>query len=585
MTKEYDFTFIIPNTRWHRNGKGRYWNHIPYPEGILTAVLRQEGYSVNHIDANVGDYSVEDLTREVERNAGRVVGVSAMSVEYKDAVHATFDAVKRARPDVKTVIGGVYPSLSPNVPMRDPNIDYIVISEGERRLVNLMRAIDAGSGFDKVDGLHYRVGEGRDGWKTVERTDNGNVKNLDDLPLPDYSDYDTNTLFNWTQKYTQNFQFKNLPMSIMMTSRGCVYKCTYCGAGKDGNPINDGIKKRSPESVLREIDMMRERYGLREVVFVDDSLLLGKDEKNQAANGRIIEIMKGIAERRKAGADFVWKSNNLDLRHVPRPSAIRQRGDDNDLLHWMRESGCYQISISLESGSPETFKRMKRPTNLEHAVERLQAIRDYGFDQVCSNFIVGMPGDTWDDILKTFEFADEMVNRRRLLDYALFSIFTPLPGTEAGEEAARAGYLPDGFDPDEFYGFGQGFVTTPEFSPKELQIKRAYEWDRINFRTDRVDHQKKIANMLGITMEEQNAWRRQTRENAGVQVALADTVDKQVKNGLPNLFHRDTYSENRPPATRENGTIHLPIVNSERSPVYEIPEDKTIDQPAKISDL
>ena len=41
----------------------------------------------------------------------------------------------------------------------------------------------------------------------------------------------------------------------------------------------------------------------------------------------------------------------------------------------MKESGCYQISISLESGSPETFKRMKRPTNLEHAVIRLQEMR------------------------------------------------------------------------------------------------------------------------------------------------------------------------------------------------------------------
>ena len=75
----------------------------------------------------------------------------------------------------------------------------------------------------------------------------------------------------------------------------------------------------------------------------------------------------------------------------------------------MQESGCYQISISLESGSENTFKRMRRPTNLKQAVERLELIKEYGFEEVASNFIIGIPGDSWNDILTTFEFADRMV--------------------------------------------------------------------------------------------------------------------------------------------------------------------------------
>ena len=119
----YDFTFIVPNTRWHRGGEGRYWNHIPYPEAVLSEVLRNENYMVNHIDANVEDLSYEELKDQIKLKAGRVLGISAMSVEYKDAVHETFRAVKEVRPDVKTVIGGVYPSLSPHVAKEDPNID------------------------------------------------------------------------------------------------------------------------------------------------------------------------------------------------------------------------------------------------------------------------------------------------------------------------------------------------------------------------------------------------------------------------------------------------------------------------------
>ena len=60
-----DFTFVIYNTRWHREGNGRYWNHIPYPEGILTAVLRKNGFTVNHIDANTNNYTEEELYQEL----------------------------------------------------------------------------------------------------------------------------------------------------------------------------------------------------------------------------------------------------------------------------------------------------------------------------------------------------------------------------------------------------------------------------------------------------------------------------------------------------------------------------------------
>ena len=513
-----DFTFVIYNTRWHREGDGRYWNHIPYPEGILTAVLRKNGFTVNHIDANTNNYTEEELYRELKEKVGKVVGISALSVEYRDSVHKTLAIIKKADPDVKTVLGGVYPSISPEVAKEDENIDFIVISEGEERLVKLMNALKNKTNFKGIDGLHFRDDERN--WHYNERKAIGNVRNLDDLPFPDYSDYDTKKLFSWSQKYTQNFQFRQLPMTIMMTSRGCVYKCTYCGAGKDGNPINDGIKRRSPGSIMEEIKSLVKNHGIREIIFVDDSLLLPRD--------RIVDILKGITKLREEGYDLVWKSNNLDLRHIPLPHTIKEKKGKDDLLFWMKESGCYQISISLESGSPNTFKRMKRPTNLEHAVIRLQEMRKYGFDEIASNFIIGMPGDTWNDILQTFEFADKITNQDKILDYSLFSIATPLPGTEMYETAKEMKVIPEDLKPEDFYGFGKGVINTEEWTANELQIKRAYEWDRINFSANRPEQHLKIAKMLGITLEELNIWRKETRQNAGVDVKSADKTDEQV---------------------------------------------------------
>ena len=513
-----DFTFVIPNTRWHREGEGRYWNHIPYPEGLLTAVLRKNGYTVNHVDANTNNLTEDELYQILREKVGNVVGISALSVEYRDAVHKTFAIIKKANSEVKTVLGGVYPSISPDVAKEDKNLDFIVIAEGEKRLIDLMDCIKNKKPFDTVDGLHFRDDQKK--WKYNPKTIAGGNDNLDDLPFPDYSDYDTKKLFSWSQKYTQNFQFRQLPMTILMTSRGCVYKCTYCGAGKDGNPINDGIKRRSPNSILDEIKSLVKNHGIREIIFVDDSLLLPRD--------RIVDILKGITKLREEGYDLVWKSNNLDLRHIPLPHTVKEKKGKDDLLFWMKESGCYQISISLESGSPETFKRMKRPTNLDHAVIRLNEMRNYGFDEIASNFIIGMPGDTWNDILTTFEFADRITNQEKLLDYSLFSIATPLPGTEMYEDAKKMEVIPKDLKPEDFYGFGKGVINTEEWTAAELQIKRAYEWDRINFAASRPDHHKKIAKMLGINMQELATWRKETRQNAGVEVKSADKTDEQV---------------------------------------------------------
>ena len=513
-----DFTFVIPNTRWHREGEGRYWNHIPYPEGLLTAVLRKNGYTVNHVDANTNNLTEDELYQILREKVGNVVGISALSVEYRDAVHKTFAIIKKANSEVKTVLGGVYPSISPDVAKEDKNLDFIVIAEGEKRLIDLMDCIKNKKPFDTVDGLHFRDDQKK--WKYNPKTIAGGNDNLDDLPFPDYSDYDTKKLFSWSQKYTQNFQFRQLPMTILMTSRGCVYKCTYCGAGKDGNPINDGIKRRSPNSILDEIKSLVKNHGIREIIFVDDSLLLPRD--------RIVDILKGITKLREEGYDLVWKSNNLDLRHIPLPHTVKEKKGKDDLLFWMKESGCYQISISLESGSPETFKRMKRPTNLDHAVIRLNEMRNYGFDEIASNFIIGMPGDTWNDILTTFEFADRITNQEKLLDYSLFSIATPLPGTEMYEDAKKMEVIPKDLKPEDFYGFGKGVINTEEWTAAELQIKRAYEWDRINFAASRPDHHKKIAKMLGINMQELATWRKETRQNDGVEVKSADKTDEQV---------------------------------------------------------
>ena len=151
------FVFLIPNTAWFGY---RYWHNFPYTVGLLSAVVKKFGYNVEVIDANLENLSEDSLSKKIEAAKPDVVAISAMTIMYRKPVHRSFEIVKRVNGNIATIIGGIYPTLSADIVSRDPNIDYIVSGEGEQRLPALLKAIEANSGFEKIDGLAYRKAAG-----------------------------------------------------------------------------------------------------------------------------------------------------------------------------------------------------------------------------------------------------------------------------------------------------------------------------------------------------------------------------------------------------------------------------------------
>ena len=212
---------------------------------------------------------------------------------------------------------------------------------------------------------------------------------------------------------------------------------------------------------------------------------------------------------------------------------------DEPLLEKMKESGCYQITLSIESGSPHTLRLMKKPVILEKTYPLIKKIKELGMDIIC-RFIIGYPGETWDDIRQTFRYAEEID-----VDYVLFSIATPFERTEMYEVAKRDGNLPSdfSFENPKYYGFGKGLITTKEFTPSELEILRAFEWDRINFKTEA--KKKKITELCGITLEELDIWRKETRRNLGVDVEAANLRSEiNEKKSVLNVLKENVRVEN-----------------------------------------
>lgn len=482
------FVFLIPNTAWFNN---RYWHNFPYTVGLLSAVSMKHGYNVEIIDANLENLSEQELKKRIEALKPDILGISAMTLMYRKCYHRSFELAKEVSPNIKTVIGGIYPTMSLDIVTKDKNIDYIISGEGEERILSLLQALEAGRGFDKIDGLSYRK---NDNVGFISNPVHTILADLDSLPFPNYKIFDMNRYMNYGQKFTQNFQFKAFPFAETMTSRGCPYKCIFCSTNRLYG--DKPIRYRSPQNVLAEIDMLVESYNAKEIIFVDDSFLQSKK--------RAIEIMQGLIDRKHG---LLWKSNNLSIFLM-----------DDEVLEMMKKSGCYQLSVSIESGHPRTLKRIKKPVNLEKIKKTIEKIKELDIELI-SNFVIGFPGETMDEIRQTFRYAEEID-----IDYVLFSIATPLPGTELYEICKENKCLPEDFSFEnfDFYGFGRGVITTDEFTPFELQVLRAFEWDRINFKDEK--KKIKIANMIGVTLEELDQWRKETRRQLGVSVESADKV-------------------------------------------------------------
>ncbi len=480
MPKIKKILFAIPNDRWFGN---RHWHSFPYTIAILSSVVKGK-YEVKVLDAALEDLSDEQIMQRISDYKPEVVGISCMSMEFTRHFEKMADLAKSACPETKVIAGGIYPTLLPEALMQNKNIDFEILGEGEYRLPQLLSALEENNPrLDKIDGLAYRV----DG-KTIIKKVTRYIKDLDDLPLPDYDVVNFDAYANKSEKYSYYTHPRRLPYANTITSRGCPFNCIFCSSKLINGP---NIRYRSANSVLKEVDWLMDKYGIKELIIFDDNFYL---------NHKILEeILDGLIERKH---DLEWKTVNAAVYAL-----------NDKLLEKIRASGCYQIALAIESGTSEGLKLLKKPGNiLPKAKPVVEKAKSLGMD-VAAMFIIGTPGETWEQIRQTFEFAEELD-----LDYVSFNIATPLPKTELYEIAKREKMLPEDFEFNslDFRGFGRATITTNEFTPEELQILRAFEWDRINFKTQAKI--EKIARMHGLTLEEVNAWRIATRRGLGVRV-------------------------------------------------------------------
>jgi len=478
--ENYKVLLLLSNTRWFDK---RPWITIPQSALILTALLKNE-CDFHILDANGKDLSIESTYAYIKDLSPDMVMVSALSVEYHQQHHQAINLARQACPECITVMGGVYPTVMSEDALENENLDYIFIGHAEDRIGAFVQAAASGN-VDEIramPGIGFHGAEGQPVINPV-KTYIGDVK---EMVRPDYSLIDMDFYLKQSSK---DYQFNSdLPTATLLTSYGCPYNCIFCATRTISGRK---VAFRPVEEVLDEIDYLVSYYGVKNLIFLDECFL--------ARRSRVEAILQALIDREDK---LVFKIATVSAWNL-----------DDALLEMMRQAGCIQISVSVESGNPRVLHDIiRKPLDLDIIPGIVKKCKELGID-IGANFVIGFPGETWEEIRDTFRYAESQD-----FDVVHFHIATPLPGTDLYKLAAEQGMLPPDFsfkDP-RYFGYGQAFIGTDEFTPQELMVLRAYEYDRINFRTP--EKTANIARMMGISLDELKEHRKQTRIKCGIHL-------------------------------------------------------------------
>ncbi len=295
------------------------------------------------------------------------------------------------------VVGG--PHVSTLKTVLDPAFDAAVLHEGEETFVELVdllaRAgrLEPGS-MRKIKGLMFHENGG-----LVHTEPRPTIGDLDAIPYPD-----RDLMFDQYRRDRVELQ--------IMTSRGCPYSCHFCSTVLHWG---HGFRYPSNEYVLREIELIRNRYNPVILHVYDDLFVVSK--------ARVMGLMKAMRER--------GLHEGLELRCF-----VHARLIDDELMESFARTNFKVLNIGFESGSDEVLNVLnKRPSNMSYNHRAIELARKHGV-RMASCFIIGVPGEQRKDVVETFEFIGGSMDA---LQSCQFSPLSPLPGTQVFEWARKYG--------------------------------------------------------------------------------------------------------------------------------------------------
>ncbi|RPH50530.1 MAG: radical SAM protein [Desulfobacteraceae bacterium] len=361
----------------------------PLGLAYIAAALERVGIEVKILDLVVFPYSRQLLESVLKNFAPKIVGTTAVTMTFDNSIDVIKE-IKSIDPSIVTVMGGPHVTFCAKETMSMfPELDYIVLGEGEETITELASAVDEGRDVSGIEGIVFR---GKSGI-----VDNGPRKkriDVDSLPLP-------------ARHLLPLGRYRALGMPVSMTtSRGCPFKCIFCVGRK---MVGAKVRYRNPQNVVDEMEHLA-AFGFRQINVADD--LFTSNENH---------CLKVCDEIIRRGLLIKWTS-------FARVDTVSVK-----VLKRMREAGCHTVSFGVESGNRDILKRIKKGITLEQVTDAVKMCNEAGVSPHAS-FILGLPGETPETLKETVEFGNKI--KEMGVSHG-FHLLAPFPGTEVREEKEK----------------------------------------------------------------------------------------------------------------------------------------------------
>ena len=360
---------------------------FPLGLGYLASYLLKEGdYEIKIIDGYKDNLSIDDICGIIRDFDPNYIGMTVYTINSKVAVKIA-EMIKANFKNKIVIAGGPHASDSfDSLLKRYPFFDFVVVGEGEKALLELLRALDRNDygSLGEIKGIAYR--EALNG-ALVYTGDRAYLKDIDQFPPParELVDFDSYIIRD-----------NRLPYAVeIMGSRGCSNRCIFCSSQKPW-------RARNILEIINEMKYLIKRYPkVKGFMFFDDNFSVDKE--------RVIELCKAII--REGLNKYMWSC-------LSRVDQITE-----ETISWMKKAGCTKVMYGIETADSDIMKNLNKKISLSQVEYAIGLTTKLGIDTLAF-FIIGSPGETVETIKKSYNLAKKLKCHS-----TIWSIMQVYPGT------------------------------------------------------------------------------------------------------------------------------------------------------------
>jgi radical SAM superfamily enzyme YgiQ (UPF0313 family) len=385
------------------------------PFGILylASALENEGFKVRLYHERGTPENIRALSDEVLKTLPLCVGISTFTGPSILPSLVFSRTIKESSP-IPVVWGGLHATMLPEQTLRNRNIDFVVLGEGEETLAELANAL-AGGGF------------GAGAWKSIQGLgykEDGRIRI--NPPRPFISELDRygpawhhldRERYIYRDRFFYSLIGSRVPgdrIASLITSRGCPWRCGYCY----NQFVNkSSFRAHSVQRVVQDIESLEKKHRATAVVFEDDCFFADKK--------RALAILRNV--------------------HIPWSSSIRA----NYLAQWgepfiqeLASDNCFELRVGAESGSQRILDIMNKGIQVKDIYRSAELCLKHNLNLLLG-FMIGIPGESWEDMLQTFKLMDDL-EKMGVTVASGPALFFPYPGTPLYDRAVEKGFVPPG---------------------------------------------------------------------------------------------------------------------------------------------